>query len=236
MEKLFMPVVDSKKRFLTESIAYGYRNVAVSAKRDNLEIGNSFYQYAWNFIDAEIKKGRNELVVRNLPRGGWKTILVYDPDTRFCFGIMSEDRLKDVKRDLKKRRTSGNEHYTDALIPFRKFIDDNIKHAQIGIFDYIPIDKWNNKVEELQDKILELIGSEIEQFILITFNRDKTTLTEVKARFLDQNFNDTCEPEDWNKFIPVEYIEEVPYNNVPVIEESNEKLANVKRIRKNTEL
>ncbi len=229
MTKISIDIENSKKQFITESISYGYRDIADRVKMDNLTTHNGMFQFVWNYIDAQLRNGKTNLFVRNLPRGGWKTILIIDPDTMFCYCLMSEDRFSDVKRDKLKRMRTGREHYTDALVLFRNFIDENVNKAQISLFDNVPLEKWNNKVDELQSKIIDLVGKEIEQFVLVTFKRDNTFLTDIHARILNENFEDIIEAQCWSNYIPVEYPEDIQYNNSPVAQEDLEPLAKLKK-------
>lgn len=165
---------------------------------------NGYGQFRWNVIISQLREmcsclGWLELNV--VPRGAWKTPVLYDGKSRFLITFMTETTFRTVQKRIDK-----GTHYLCGAASFNENLKPKYEQLELALPGISPdSEQWVAKSQEqlmnaVQAKVGEILGH-----ILVLFEAQGDKLLSVRAVRLTHELAISTEEEDWSSFIRVPF-------------------------------
>ncbi|HBF4081953.1 TPA: hypothetical protein KOG56_002682 [Clostridioides difficile] len=171
--------------------------------KQNLITKNGVPFQFWDLLNNAIDTAFNSSNFKayKSKRGRWRMIFIYDKNSKYLYGLMREQRYKELHNNVNKREKM---HYVDILT---KVFNGDLK-APIEQLSFFSIEFDNeDKIEIYLQKLIDSIkkdGAIIEHHVLLLFNQTaEYELTSIRAVMVDTNLNIVSE-QNLSSYISIE--------------------------------
>lgn len=212
---------ETSKEYLVEAIQLGLWNSQQNKIDRNIIFNNNAWNDNLNFIFDSVLKLNNQhnLVCFKFSRSGFELVAIFDKNTKTLFSICSENTLS----RLLKQDHIDKIHYTHS---FCQLSNDKNSIVQEKMFFVIEDNDTINSLNKLLDKITENFEykNEVERYAIIEtkINHKEMKLYNIRAVYLNKEYNISEIDDTWNKYIQTDY-EEVFVNNGNIEAQENEE-------------
>lgn len=184
----------------------------------NLVTHNSIPTRIWDKLNTNLYvalKGSN-FVTAITKRGPWGLVVAYDSQSGFLFTFMREQRYKQIRKDLRKRKKA---HYLDALAgTFNSQLC--ALEGQISMFSDAKQYEDTETIQQIVNGLIHNLNVDstvIQNHVLVLFDSSHFELNAIRAVMVDKNLDIVVEQE-WSTYIAVEesaIVETVDNPNAP---------------------
>ncbi len=172
-------------------------------RENQLVTQNSTPARIWDHLNTSIAKNaeKNGCLYSLTKRGPWNMIIIYDNESKYVITIMREERLKEIRKGSKKRKSL---HYLQAFTQCynRDLYADGKQQSMFE--EETALNDVYKDAENIVQKMIESINSTknhaIARHVLVLFSSMNYQLTNIRAVMIDTDLDIVCE-ESWNKYI-----------------------------------
>ncbi|MBR5289246.1 MAG: hypothetical protein IKU34_11770 [Clostridia bacterium] len=203
--KPFSFSLDTLDHAIVEALRESLENIMPDIMTDNnLSERLAYGQFRWNVIIAQLKDKCQHLGWLDLglcKRGSWKTPVLFYPQRRYIFTLMTEDTFSGIQR----RKDKGN-HYLCAAADFNQNVQPQYEQTKL---DLPPVEdaasQWIAKSKEQLSDAVKVDVGDINGHILVLFDTQADQLISVRAVRLTSKLEISTEEENWTKYIQMPY-------------------------------
>lgn len=188
---------------------------------NKLPTNNGSSIFRWNFISRNIMDNLDgAFQISIVKRGPWKFLLLYNPDSRITFSVMTEGNLSRLRRYLPK-----NPHYLESLISENTGYEPI--EGQLEIKGFPKVSRDFDQLSQLREQLLSGFSGIIENHILILFDYSFDRVISARAVLLTPDMKIAFD-EDWSHLLTKPYIiSKTPLSIIA--DESEEPLVKLKK-------
>lgn len=190
---------------IVEALRQALENIMPDIMTDNnLSERLAYGQFRWNVIIAQLKDKCQHLGWLEpglCKRGAWKTPVLFHPEKRFIFTLMTESTFASIQR----RKNKGM-HYLCAGADFNQDLQAQFEQQEL---DLPPVEssaaQWIVKSKEQLAEAVKVNVGEVNGHILVLFDTQVDKLISVRAVRLTSKLEISTEEENWTKYIRIPY-------------------------------
>lgn len=199
-----VPLRDDVKRMIIQAIHDGVNDGLDSFREGQVATGNSRPFLSWDMINTNLKNIPHwaiKPIKTRVNRGTWEFVPLYDESHSHLYVVMGLGRVRDLKKQLTNRREC---HYLQQLCAVNG--NGMATPRQMSLFDDVTREiKTDDAIIAREGTVSQLIMDLApKKCITITFDRFERQITEVSAKILDSQLDESYN-ENWNDFIPADY-------------------------------